>query len=67
VDEDLIAAALRLDPHSTRDGYRSHGEAVIAAFGDLQAFVERWRRHFVEVMKPSYMPENWRVDRKVDC
>jgi hypothetical protein len=62
----LIEAAACLSPHVTPDGYRTHGSAVIGATGDLQAFVERWRRHFLESLRPVHMPEGWRVDREVE-
>lgn len=31
----------------------------------IRDFVIRWRTHFVETMKPPYMPEGWRVDFRV--
>ncbi|MBI4606832.1 MAG: HNH endonuclease [Planctomycetes bacterium] len=65
VDDALIAEALRLDPCAARTSGRSHGEVVVANVGDLQAFVERWRRHFVESLRPAHMPAEWRVDRTV--
>jgi hypothetical protein len=38
---------------------------VVAAVVDLQAFVERWRRHFVSTLEPPFLPQGWRVDRDV--
>lgn len=29
-------------------------------------FAQDWRRHFVETMKPRYMPDKWKVDRITD-
>jgi hypothetical protein len=32
----------------------------------LHEFVILWRKHFLEVMSPKFMPENWSVERKLD-
>lgn len=40
-----------------------HGARVIAATPDVQAFIRRWREHFVSTMQPRYLPEHWDVDR----
>lgn len=28
----------------------------------LEAFIKRWRQHFIDTMNPPYMPEGWSVD-----
>lgn len=63
---ELVAAAARLDPHVTPEGYRTHGSLVVEAVaGDLQGFVERWRRHFLEHVRPTHLPRHWDVEREV--
>jgi hypothetical protein len=45
-----------------------HGHAVIAKFTcheDFEVFIKGWRRHFIETMKPQYMPEGWSIDFRI--
>ena len=46
--------------------HRRHGEIVIEKVEDLQSFVEMWRFHFLENMKPQFMPDGWNPKRKCD-
>jgi hypothetical protein len=39
------------------------GEIVVATLKDVDAFAVKWRRHFVEVMKPKFLPSGWEPDR----
>jgi hypothetical protein len=32
---------------------------------DIEEFVKMWRAHFVQTMKPKYMPEGWSIDFRV--
>jgi hypothetical protein len=38
---------------------------VIEHVSDLQGFVERWRKHFIDTMNPQHMPKGWRIDREI--
>ncbi len=40
-----------------------HGRQVVAAASDVQAFIRRWREHFLRTMQPRFLPEHWDVDR----
>lgn len=42
-----------------------HGPRVVAAAADVQAFVRRWREHFLRAMRPQFLSEHWDVDRPV--
>lgn len=42
-----------------------HGELVVNKITDVEKFVQEWRQHFLDKMKPKFMPDNWRVDRTV--
>jgi hypothetical protein len=42
-----------------------YGQIVIDKVLDLQEFSERWRQHFVDTMKPQYLPQGWRVNKKI--
>jgi hypothetical protein len=38
-------------------------EKIVAANPDLDVFAMRWRDHFLSVMKPKFMPEEWDAKR----
>ena len=47
---------------------KSHGEIVVEKLvlegpEAIQEFVEMWRQHFLDTMKPKYMPKYWDVKR----
>ena len=45
--------------HQEKD-FTCHGELVLSAVGDAwPAFVVRWRTHFVNTLKPRFLPEWW--------
>jgi hypothetical protein len=39
-------------------------EAIMKKVQDLDAFIREWRQHFVDVMKPQFLPPHWSVDFK---
>ena len=41
-----------------------HGEQVVSKLKDINSFINHWRLHFIETMKPSYMHEWWNVEHK---
>lgn len=43
----------------------NQGKFVVEKFDHVE-FVKRWRRHFVEVMKPRYMPTYWDIDNPIE-
>lgn len=32
---------------------------------ELENFVKMWRKHFIKIMNPKYMPEHWSIDRRI--
>lgn len=46
-----------------RDDYTSFSKQVAEKITDYNAFAREWRTHFVETMKPRFMPEAWKIDR----
>lgn len=40
-----------------------YGKFVFEKITDYQYFIERWRQHFIDTMKPKFMPKGWKVDR----
>jgi exonuclease 3'-5' domain-containing protein 2 len=41
------------------------GKIVVEKLDSIQDFVVRWRKHFIEVMRPGFMPIGWDINRKV--
>ena len=60
-DEDLRAVAALVAAEEA--GAVEHGRHVVARTKDLQAFIRRWREHFLRTMQPRFLPEHWNVDR----
>lgn len=53
--------------NSNKDEY-DHGYHVVKQLKtheDIEVFVRIWRKHFIETMKPKYMPDGWSVDFKI--
>jgi hypothetical protein len=61
-EEDLLSM-MESDPWE-REDEAEYGHQVLS-FWNLQEFIEMWRSHFVDVMKPQFMPDFW--DMKKDC
>lgn len=41
------------------DNHKCYGQYVMEKIGDVQKFTERWRRHFLQVMQPRFLPKHW--------
>lgn len=55
-------------PDCSSAGRFRHGRSVIiavAAAGEMEHFIKRWRRHFVASLHPAHMPPQWDVDHAV--
>ena len=46
-------------------GYKgiNHGEDVVKKLADINKFVVEWRVHFVENMRPKYLPQFWDINK----
>lgn len=42
-----------------------YGRKVVELLDNIQEFVVRWRKHFIEVVKPEFMPNSWDINRKI--
>jgi len=62
-DEDIEEAAA-IDHRVTED-FVHHGKYVVANTPDLEAFVKRWRKHFIVTMKPQHLPDGWDLERTI--
>jgi hypothetical protein len=49
---------------SQREDYVSFSKYVAEQVKDYSEFAKDWRTHFVSTMKPKYMPDIWKIDRK---
>ncbi len=54
------AANFRMKDHENYVNFSKH---VAGQYEDLEQFAKEWRIHFMETMKPQFMPDNWSVDR----
>lgn len=44
-----------------------HGRLIcekLNGFEEINNFIIRWRQHFLKVMNPKYMPQDWKIDRR---
>lgn len=65
VSEDVLKEAVELCVVQENVDYESHGMKVVEYFskrdGGLLALEQMWREHFINVMKPNYLPDLWSV------
>lgn len=62
-DEEIVK--LSSDDFEKESRY-CHGKSVVEKVVDLQSFVERWRQHFVDSMRPRYLPKGWSIERSLE-
>lgn len=64
--EDLIKLAYSLNPY-LKEGYRTVSEYIVgkSSFKELNELAKEWRAHFIETMKPEYLPPEWSVNRNL--
>jgi hypothetical protein len=41
------------------------GKLVVEQLKDIDPFIKDWRRHFVDVMKPQFLPPYWDVENNI--
>jgi hypothetical protein len=44
---------------------KTHGQLVVERCGSIQDFVELWRKHFIEINNPKFLPKNWSIQTRV--
>lgn len=64
-DFDEVVRLSRIDPKKEVN-YVTFGKSVADRVIDHNDFARSWRQHFMDVMKPKFMIEHWRVDRKFE-
>lgn len=43
---------------------KTHGNIVVERLTNIQNFLQRWRKHFIESMNPKFLPEFWSITRE---
>ena len=64
---DDIKEATNVDPRIENEDYVSHAESVVTFFRENNGILKlekMWRQHFLDVMKPKYLPANWSIDHQ---
>ena len=50
------------------NNYKPHGQQVVQHYLEsgkgLMALEKRWRQHFLDTMKPQFLPDLWSVDHQ---
>ncbi|XP_072935577.1 exonuclease 3'-5' domain-containing protein 2 [Epargyreus clarus] len=62
ITQELLEEAAELQVVFENVDYESHGHKVVQHYADREGLLrleEMWREHFLDSMKPRYMPELW--------
>ncbi|KAG8179524.1 hypothetical protein JTE90_025753 [Oedothorax gibbosus] len=63
--DELVEKAKNIDTNSSNSNFIPHGQRVYEYFcenGGLFEFEKMWRQHFLDIMKPQYLPDMWSVE-----
>ncbi|EDV91209.1 exonuclease 3'-5' domain-containing protein 2 [Drosophila grimshawi] len=70
ISEELLKKAANLDYRVENDDYCQHGKKVVQMycdkFGGLVELERLWREHFLNVMRPRFLPQLWNVNHNAD-
>lgn len=61
--EDLVFLS-NLSLKSEKRKFQNYGKYVIEKTENLKLFCENWRKHFIDVMNPQFLPELWDVNHE---
>ena len=69
VDDDVIRRTTDMAVKCENEDFQgSHGDTVIAMVmkeeNGIEKFERRWRQHFLDTMKPQFMPALWSVHHR---
>lgn len=61
--EEQLEEAANMEVKVYGSGHQEHGQAVVEAYKKvgLCKLEQRWRQHFLDTMKPRFLPECWSV------
>ena len=66
---EIIEAAANIDTCIQNEEYVSHAESVVTYFAENEGILKLeklWRQHFLDSMKPQFLPPNWSIDHQED-
>lgn len=63
IEEEQLQELIDIKTLVKTSDYLSHGEGVVNQIKDYQEFVEMWRNHFLETMKPKHLHKSWSINR----
>ena len=64
---EMIAQAATMETRKENSSFVSHGQEVVKKVreeGKLLEFEKMWRKHFIDTMRPQYLPPLWSVDHR---
>lgn len=63
ISHELLEEAANTDAREWSEDYQGHGQRVCQAYmrKGLVELQQRWRRHFIDTMRPKYLPRFWSV------
>ena len=64
---EIIAQATTIETRKENANFVSHGCEVVKKIreeGKLLEFEKMWRKHFIDTMRPRYLPPLWSVDHR---
>jgi len=69
--EEQIKNVVNIEYKKENPEYVSGPELVIAALDQddekIEEFVKGWRTHFLEIMRPKFLPKGWGINSSVIC
>lgn len=71
INDDDINKVCKMNPKEINEDYTPSSKIVIEKIGNdegingYEKFVKRWRSHFIDIMKPKYLPKFWSIDSPV--
>jgi hypothetical protein len=63
IDDKDIKEAMKVQSIIVREDYKPESQLLMEKITDIEAFVRKWRQHFITTLTPQYMPSYWSVDR----
>ena len=66
---EMITEAATMETRKENSNFVSHGQEVVKKVreeGKLLEFEKTWRQHFLDTMRPQYLPPLWSVDHRHD-
>ncbi|XP_033757697.1 exonuclease 3'-5' domain-containing protein 2-like isoform X2 [Pecten maximus] len=67
ITDELLHKAVDIDYKIRNKYYKPHGKRVVTHMkknDGLFNFEKRWRQHFLDTMKPKFMPKSWSVNHR---